>query len=286
MTEGERWTHEELQRLRAARLHPAAMARFLLASQRRAASARRARPGVARRQDRWALAGAGAWLGLAALDVKPFRRRLQAGLGGWTVTMMMLDWHLGMVETLDGRPRNLGAADAATLLRAWLVPAVADRGSPLLCTIGFATDALDGRLARSAEPTRLGRDMEGVVDVAFAVAVLRGVRRRDALGQLAICCEAARLAAGVVYALGVYFGRARRPDPRLLRAGRLAAPIRAAGLILAGLGRRRAGEVLLMSGAAAAAVLASPALDRVGRGGLRRRAGRGTVSGRPGSDHA
>ena len=83
------------------------------------------------------------------------------------MTAAMLDWHLGMLETPDGRPSNLGPADAATLLRAWLVPAVADSSSLPLCAIGFATDALDGPLARCTAPTRLGRDMEAVVDATF-----------------------------------------------------------------------------------------------------------------------
>ena len=96
-------------------------------------------------------------VGFAALGIEPFRRRLRPGLSGWAVTMAMLDWHLGMLETPDGRPRNLGAADAATLLRAWLVPAVADDPSPLINAVGFATDVLDGQLARASEPTRLGR---------------------------------------------------------------------------------------------------------------------------------
>jgi hypothetical protein len=37
----------------------------------------------------------------------------------------MLDWHLGMAEGGDGRPRaRLSPADAVTLARFWLVPAV------------------------------------------------------------------------------------------------------------------------------------------------------------------
>jgi hypothetical protein len=258
-TEGERWTREQLRRLRAARFGPAAIARFLLASQRRAARVRRARPDVTLRESRWAVIGAVAWLGLAALDIEPFRRRVRAGLGGWTVTIAMLDWHLGMLETPDGDARNLGAADAATLLRAWLVPAVADHPSPLLCAVGFATDALDGQLARASEPTRLGRDLEGLVDAAFTAAALRGARRSGSIGRLAAGCEAIRLGGGATYALRTYFGRARAPGPRLLRAGWLLAPLRAAGLIVAGSGRRRLGELLIVGGsiASALAVLAA-----------------------------
>lgn len=218
--------------------------------------------------------GAGGWLAAAGLDVRPFRRRLRAGLGGWTVTIAMLDWHLGMLETPAGEARNLGAADAATLLRAWLVPAVADHPAPWLCAAGFATDALDGRLARASAPTRLGRDLEGLVDLAFTAAVLRGARRSGSLGRVAAGCEAMRLAVGVGYAVGVYFGRARPPGARLLRAGRLLAPVRAAGLVLAGSGRRRLGGLLVIGGAAASAlaVLVAARERSAGRVGQGRRA--------------
>jgi hypothetical protein len=252
-TEGELWTREQLQRLRAARFRPTAVARFLLASQRRAVRVRRARPAVARREARWAVIGAAGWLALAALEVEPFRRRVRAGLGGWTVTMAMLDWHLGMLETPHGRARNLGAADAATLLRAWLIPAVSDQPSPWLCAVGFATDALDGPLARASGATRLGRDLEGLVDAAFTAAAVRGGRRNASLGRVAAGCEAVRLGVGVAGAIGVYFGGARPPDPLLLRAGRRLAPVRAAGLILAGSGRRRLGDLLVASGSIASA---------------------------------
>jgi len=250
-TEGERWTSAELERLSAARFRPRAIGRFLLASQRRASRVRRRRPDVARREAAWAAAGAAAWLGLAAIGVEPFRRRTAAGLGGWVATVVMLDWHLGMLETPAGQPRNLGAADATTLLRAWLVPAVADDPTALLCLAGFASDALDGRLARATEPTRLGRDLEGLVDTAFAVAILRGARRRNALGVAATAAETARLAAGFAYAVSSYFAHARAPDARVLRAARAIAPLRAAGVVIAVSGRRRLGEPVLVAGSLA-----------------------------------
>ena len=257
MTEGEAWTREQLERLLAARFRPAAVAGFLLASQRRANQVRRLRPEVRQRELRWAATGAGAWLLLAAGRVEPFRQRVGSGLAGWAVTVLMLDWHLGMLETEDGRPRNLGPADAATLLRAWLVPAVAARPSPRLCALGFATDILDGRLARATDPTRLGRDLEGLVDFAFAVAALRGARRRHQLGRLAVATETVRLGAGLTYALLTYFARAEPPDAQLLRAARVVAPVRAAGLIVACSGRRGAGAALVVIGSAAGVAVTS-----------------------------
>jgi phosphatidylglycerophosphate synthase len=262
-TEGEAWTREQLERLLGARFRPAAVTGFLVASQGRAGQVRRARPELARREAAWAATGAVAWIALAAGRIEPFRTRLRAGLAGWGLTVLMLDWHLGMLETPDGRPRNLGLADAATLLRAWLVPAVADRPSPGLCAIGFATDVLDGRLARASEPTRLGRDLEGLVDVAFSTAALAGARRRDWLGRSAVAAEVLRLGAGSAYALVTYFARAHPPDARMLRAARALAPLRATGVVLAGTGRRRSADALLLTGSLASMTVIAQAARSV-----------------------
>ncbi len=261
-TEGEAWTREQLERLLAARFRPVSVARFLVDSQRRANEVRGRRPEVARREATWAAVGAAAWMLLAAIGVEPFRRRLRPGLAGWAVTVLMLDWHLGMLETEDGRPRNLGPADAATLLRAWLVPAVAERPSPGLCGLGLTTDVLDGRLARAAAPTRLGRDLEGLVDFAFAVAAPRGVRRRNWLGAPAVAAEGVRLTTGLAYALLAYFSRAQPPDAQLLRAARAVAPLRAAGLLAAGSGRRRIADRLIVIGSAGSVAVLARALAR------------------------
>ena len=263
LTEGERWARDQLAALRAVRFSPPAVGRFLLASQRRANDVRRTRPELGRQAWAWMAAGAGTWLGLAAGGAEPFRRRLRAGLGWWTACAVMLDWHLGMVETADGRPRPLGAADALTLARAWLVPVALDSPTPLVCGIAGATDVLDGRFARAAEPTRIGRDLEGLVDACFGAAALRAGLREGRMGRAIVLGELTRLGVGFVYALYVYFGRAHAPDPRVTRAGRITTPVRVAGLIAAGLGRRRLASALfgggaLWSVAALAAALRSP----------------------------
>lgn len=254
MTEGERWTQERLEDLRRARFTPAAIAHFLLAAQRRADEQRLARPALARQARSWIAVGGLAWVALAAAGRGPFRRRLRAGLAWWGLTGLMLDWHLGMVETEDGHPRPLGAADACTLLRAWLVPIVADRPGPLVCGLALGTDALDGPLARAGRSTRFGRDLEGVVDAAFATAALRGAVRHGWLGRSAAAVEAGRLVAGTLYAAGSYFGAARAPNRHLARAARATTPVRAAGLLAAGLGRRRAANTLVWVGAVASAI--------------------------------
>lgn len=249
LTEGERWAREQLDAFRAARFQPRSLGAFLAASQRRAGEVRRARPELARQSRAWIGAGAAGWIGLAAAGREPFRGHVAWGLGWWAAVAVMLDWHLGMVETSDGRPRPLGAADAMTLARAWLVPLAADDPAPLICALAAASDVLDGRLARRAEPTRIGRDLEGLVDFSFAVAALRGARRHDLVSRGVVGAELARLGAGFAYALGVYFGRAEAPAPGLLRAARLTSPVRAAGLMAAGLRRRRLADALLAGGA-------------------------------------
>ena len=174
----------------------------------------------------------------------------------------MLDWHIGMFETPDGRERNLGPADAMTLTRVWLVPAVADAPAPWMCAVAFATDGLDGALARMGEPTRIGRDLEGLADWGFAAAALRGAVRQGWLGRGAGISELARLGAGLGYALAMWFGSAAAPDPRVLHAARITTPVRAGGLVAAGLGHRRAADALVAGGAAWSAIAIGLALVR------------------------
>ena len=246
--------------LLGARFSPAAVGRFLAASQRRAAEVRRRRPELGRQSRSWLAAGAAAWALPAAAGVEPFRSSFRSGLAWWALTAVMVDWHLGMVETEDGRPRPLGPADALTLARVWLVPAALSEPTPLVCAAGFATDVLDGRAARAAEPTRAGRDLEGLADACFAGAVITGLRRGDRIGRTASGAELLRLAAGFSYSLAVYFGRARPPEPRLTRAARLTTPVRAGGLIAAAAGRPRLGTALVWTGCAWSLALLSTAL--------------------------
>ena len=248
LTGGEVWARDALERLRAERFSPRAARRFLAESQRRSGEVRSARPALARRARQWTIAGVAAWVALAAGGAAPFRRRLGSGLAWWTAVGVMLDWHLGMFETEDGEPRNLGPADALTLTRAWLVPVAADGLRPSVIAAAAATDALDGVLARASAPTRAGRDLEGLVDAALLGAALLGARRRDQLLPAAAALETARIGTGLAYSVLVYFGRAAPPDPALTRAARGTTPLRFAGLMSASQGRRRAGSQLLAAG--------------------------------------
>jgi hypothetical protein len=92
-----------------------------------------------------------------------------------------------------------------------------------------------------------------VVDVAFALAALRGGVRGGGLGRPAAALEAGRLAAGTALAMAAYFGQARPPEPRVAHAARRTAPLRGAGLLAASLGRRRPADALVGAGALAGA---------------------------------
>ena len=270
LTEGERWTREQLEALLAARFGPRAVAHFLAESQRRSNRIRRERPELARQEVAWIGAGAAAWAALALGGAQPFRRGVRAGLAWWAAAALMLDWHLGMLESEDGRPQALGPADALTLLRVWLVPVALDTPSPLVCGTAAASDVLDGIVARATTgPTRAGRDLEGLADICFAVAALRGALRRGTIGHATAASELVRLGAGFGYALWVYFGRAAAPDPAVVRAARVTTPLRAGGLIAAGLGRRRLADGAVLGGS----LWSVAAVARAVRSGRRPRAG-------------
>lgn len=249
-TPGEAWARDQLRELLASGFSVGGAEAFLRASAGRSAEIRAARPELAGQARAWLTAGALLWLGLAAARVPPFRRAAPAGLAWWAATALMLDWHLGMVETADGRPRPLGAADALTLARAWLVPVVFAAPGPLVCAAGAATDVLDGVAARRSEPTRAGRDLEGLVDACFTAAAIGGLRRAGRIGGWPARAELLRLGCGAAYAVFGYLARAEPPDRELVRAARMSTAMRAGGLVVAATGRRRLGDGLLAAGCA------------------------------------
>jgi phosphatidylglycerophosphate synthase len=258
LTEGEQWARDALTRLLATGFSPPGVLRFLRASRQRSAEIRLARPALAAQSRRWMLAGAAGHVvaGAANRDL----RRLRDGLAWWAVVAAMVDWHLGMLETEDGRPRGLAAADALTLGRAWLVPAVWHAPSAALVVAGAASDVLDGRLARRTGPTRAGRDLEGLVDSCFIAAALRGALDAGRIGRSPAAAELARLTVGTGYATAIWFGRAAPPSRAVTGAGRAATSARLGGLALALAGRRRLGETLLVGGSVASVALAARAL--------------------------
>jgi hypothetical protein len=211
----------------------------------------RERPELVRQAGRWFGLGLLPW---AIVGRRDGRRAASRGAGWWVCCGTMVYWHLGMLETPDGRPRPLGGADALTLTRAWLVPVAWERPSCAVGALGGLTDALDGVLARRGEPTRAGRHLEGLVDLCLALAVLRGSARHDLVTRTALALEASRLGVGMAYSLASYFGRVSPPSRSVLDAGRALSPVRVTSQVMAARGHRSAASVLL-GGAAAAGAL-------------------------------
>ena len=250
-TEGECWTREQLEVLLDRSFSPPAVAAFLHASQARANEVRAERPELARQARRWACVGASLSLAIAVGGSGEVRARMRAGVPWWAICALMLDWHLGMVETLDGRPCLLGPADALTLARAWLVPLAWERPAPLTCAVAGLSDAVDGPLARRRGPTRAGRHFDSIVDACFAAAALHGTARHGLLDRWALRAEATWLSLGVARDLYTYFIGLHEPDRSASRSARAFAPLRMAGLIAGAAGRRREGSALLGGGALA-----------------------------------
>jgi phosphatidylglycerophosphate synthase len=253
LTDGERWTAQALSELRRGGYRAAAWRRFLRSSLERADTTRRERPQLARQARTWGAGGAVAWVLAchASRDVNGVRLRPVAGLLWWLAVCQMLDWHLGMAEGGDGRPRaRLSPADALSLARFWLVPvvpAVARSTIGLPAVIGLAglTDWLDGALARRHGRTRLGRDLDTTADLAFLTTVAVCARAADRITPLGFSALVARHALGLAVSLGAVFGRARRPA---IRARPWAAVPRVAGLAMCAAGRRHAGTAALVIG--------------------------------------
>ena len=237
LTEGERWSRELLDRLRAERFRPAAWRRFLAEGAARSRTIRARRPALARQSRHWGAAGA-----VAAL---PFGPRALLWWAGWWA---MLDWHLGMLETAGGSERPLAAHDALTLARLWSVPVVRRHPEPWLVAAAMATDLADGVLARQAGPTRLGRDFDSTADTALLAAVVAAAADRHGLDRRLLALEAARLAVGSAVTLGSYFGNSQPPPAQDGREP--AAVLAAAGALLAVSGRPRVAAPLLAGASA------------------------------------
>ncbi len=207
MSDGERWTRDVLHELRAARFSPHAWHRFLAASFRRAREQRRAHPRAHAQTVALALAGLVGWalvgaVGRAWLAV--------AGAAWWVLVMLMLDWHLGMLERPDGRTLpHLGVANTVTLIRSAALPIlfVLDAtGLLVMLAILAALDVADGGVARRLdEETRLGAWLDGSLDGLLAASFVVAALRIDAIpGWLAVLI-AARVAFPWLVVSLVYF---------------------------------------------------------------------------------
>jgi len=267
LTGGERWTAQALGDLRRRRYRPGAWAAFLRSSLERSRTTRSERPGLARQAAAWGVAGGAAWSGacIAARRRSDLDPPALAGLAWWLTVWRMLAWHLGMAEGGDGRPHaRLSPADAVTLTRFWLVPAlpaVARDGSalPAVVLVGGATDWLDGAVARRQGRTRLGRDLDSMADLAFLTTAAISAHRAGRLPRHGLAALLARHGIGVALSLGAVFGRARRPA---IRARPFGAVLRFGGLTLCTARRPRVGTLLLVAGCLVPPRSTAPSLSR------------------------
>jgi len=223
VTEGERWARDVLAALRAAGFAPRAWLRFLAQSLERAAERRLERA----REHRQVLAlgglGLGAWSSVALVGETWLAA---AGAAWWALTILMLDWHLGMLERRDGTPLGtIGSANLLSLARIGAVPVVLALSPRLLAAALVAAagaDVLDGLLARRRDQvSRLGFWLDGVADtlVLSTVAVLAAAN--GDLPAWAASLVVARFALPAT-AMTVSYFLALEPPPASLPRARIA----------------------------------------------------------------
>jgi phosphatidylglycerophosphate synthase len=180
-------------------------------------------------------AGAAAWAALAALGW-PWLGLI--GVAWLTLLLLMVDWHVGMLESDAGRPlQELGAANLISLLRGALAPALlaAPPTALLALLLGAGlTDAIDGPLARArGQESRLGRFLDPGVDAFFFGAAAVAATRLGLLPWWATCLVLARYAAQWSALAVAYFARIEVPRPKGFVPWKLPGPIVFCGLILA-----------------------------------------------------
>jgi cardiolipin synthase (CMP-forming) len=261
VTEAERWARELLAELRDARFTPRAWRRFFRRSFARATERRRERG----REHRQALAlgalGLAAW---AAIGLTGEPALAAVGFLWWIAIVVMLDWHLGMLERPDGRPLGtIGAPNVLSLVRLGAVPALPALGPEALAGVLVAlgaTNVLDGLLARRSDRvSRLGAWLDGVADT-LVLSTTAVVCASD--GRLAAWATALVLLRFSLPALGLvvsYFWLLE-PLPANPVRGRAAGVILWLGLVLATLGESPA--TLLVAAGALGGIAASAASAR------------------------
>jgi cardiolipin synthase len=226
-----RWTRETLAELRASQFRPRAWLRFLAKSFERAAELRREHW----RAHRQSLAlGAGGLVVWTSVAVAGEPALAAIGAGWWLLTMLMLNWHLGLLERPDGSPLpSLGVANILSLGRLGLVPVLPVLKPELLATaliVAGVTNALDGYLARRRrEETRLGFWLDGVAD-----ALVLGTAAVLLLPLWAVVIVLARFALPAAAFTVSYFWLLERPPATFDRARVLGIALWA-GLVLAAL---------------------------------------------------
>ncbi len=241
MTDGERWARERLLELRRSRYGLRGWQRFLAASFERAGETRALRCREHLQVLLVSAAGLIPWIAAAASGAF-----LLAAVGAvwWLLVMLMLDWHLGMLDDLD----RLGPANVLSLARAGAVPAVALLAEPAAAFVFLAagiTDGTDGPLARRrGEQSRLGLWLDGGTDTLLFGTAAVTAARTGSLPWWAAALVLARSAMPWPLVAHSYLIRAERP--RLRPSARLPGLVVFAGLALTLF--RESGELLVVSG--------------------------------------
>jgi phosphatidylglycerophosphate synthase len=255
VTVGEAWARELLAELRARRFRPAGWHVFFARSFRRAAETRARRAAEHRRLKVLAAVGLAGWAIVAVLG------RPWLGLGGaaWLFTMLvMVDWHLGMLEDDQGRPLpGIGVPNLLGIGRCALVPLLLGVRTPVLLALlalAGASDLIDGWVARTRRmESRLGRFLDGGVDALVLGATAIAAARLELLPWWTAALVLARYllqwsALAFAYFLGL-------PIIRAL-PGRAGGLVLFGGLVLALLQVDGATALVVMGAVAGMAVLA------------------------------
>lgn len=234
MTEGERWARELLADLRATRFGRRAWQHFLAQSLERADERRRERDREHRQALLLGALGLTAWVAVA-LAGEPALAAV--GAAWWALTILMLDWHLGMLERRDGSPLGtIGVPNLLSLARVGAVPALPALAPAVLAVTlaaAAATNALDGRLARRRDQvSRLGPWLDGVGDALVLSTAALLATAHGKLPAWAAALVIARFAVPAVAAVGTYFFMFEPPPASLVR-GRMAGAALWAGLVVA-----------------------------------------------------
>ncbi len=266
--DGRDWTRRQLEDLRAARFAGRAWRRFLAESFERAARERDDRPDARREVAVLAVAGLALSAGLA-VSWSP-----AAGLalaGWWTVAMLMLRWHLGLLETPGGPPlRRLGPGNLLTLARSALVPVLPFLPPSALAAglaLATASDAIDGPLARRrGEVSRLGTWLDASIDSLVLVSALVALAHLERLSGLVLALALARALLLWPILLATTFIRAQIPAIARVPLGRSSGVAMLAGIAAGALGVANAdpivGAAALLGLAGIAAALAGAVTGR------------------------
>jgi phosphatidylglycerophosphate synthase len=152
--------------------------------------------------------------------------------------LLMVDWHLGMLESDTGLPlEGLGAANLISLLRGALAPALLAAPPTALLTLLLGaglSDAIDGPLARArGQDSRLGRFLDPGVDAFVLGTAAIDATRLGLLPWWTAFLVLARYAAQWAGLAFAYFARIEVPRPNGFIPWKLPGPIIFSGLILA-----------------------------------------------------